>query len=423
MTNDNFKKTKLKNGVTVGYIPSDKTKSENLLIVLSLPIDENVTKYALLARVLNRGVKDFPTLLDLSRRRRELYNATVEASSFRYGETLMLSIAVSTMKQKYAYDDVDIFGGALDIARQMIFEPYMPNGDFFSEYIDSEKRMLADAIKAGIISKVRYSRTRLIEIMCEGEPYAIPSNGRLEHIEQITSKDLKSTLEYIRANGNVTMLYAGDRDEKEVVSMLEKLPFAERNAEFTPASPKKQKDGVNTVTETMDITQALLVMGFKTNKTLQNSDFIKLALFNEIFGGSPTSKLFMNVREKMSLCYFCQSSVDGHKDVMVVQSGIDSKNFEKTRDAVLHELDQIKNGNISPEEFESARLSLANSYKKMSDSPSMLCMWYLSRMMENRFDSPDDAAKALEALTVNDISEVAELVIPQTVYLLKGENK
>lgn len=413
-------KTELCRGVTLGIIPTDRAKTDSLLITLSLPLDENVTKYALLARVLNRGTENHPSILAISRRLRELYNASVGLGSASMGETLMLTFSVQSLKQKYAYDDVDIFGGTVEIVSEMLFHPYMPNGKFCEEYITAEKRLLADALRAQINDKIRYSINRTTELMCEGEPYAIPAGGRLEDIDAITADDLSESLDYIRDNGAVTILYAGELSENEVKTHLSKLGFTPRDAEIKPATPKKKRDEVLYVTETMDVAQAKLVLGFKTGITLRSDDYIKMSVFNEIYGGGTTSKLFSNVREKLSLCYFCSSMPAGHKDIMLVMSGIEDANYEKARDGILAELEAIKRGEISDEEFLSAKLSLANRYTELTDSPATLCSWYLSRIMGGRSDSPEDAAKSLENVTKQDVAEIAADITLDTVYLLKG---
>ncbi len=414
-------KTELCRGVTLGIIPTDRAKTDNLLITLSLPLDENVTKYALLARVLNRGTENHPSILALSRRLRELYNASVGLASASMGETLMLTFSVRSLKQKYAYDDVDIFGGTVEIVSDMLFHTYMPGGKLCEEYITAEKRLLADALRAQINDKIRYSINRSTELMCEGEPYAIPAGGRLEDIDAITADDLSECLRFIRNNGAVTILYAGELSKEEVEKHLSKLNFTPRDAEIKPAVPKKKRDEVLYVTETMDVAQAKLVLGFKTGITIRSDDYIKMALFNEIYGGGGgISKLFSNVREKMSLCYFCSSMPAGHKDIMLVVSGIEAENYEKARDGILAELEAMKRGEISDEELASAKMSLANRYTELTDSPATLCSWYLSRIMGGRSDSPEDAAKSLEGVTKQDVAEIAANITLDTVYLLKG---
>jgi len=416
----NIIKTELCRGVTLGIIPTDRAKTDNLLITLSLPLDENVTKYALLARVLNRGTENHPSILAISRRLRELYNASVGLFSASMGETLMLTFSVRSLKQKYAYDDMDIFGGTALIVSEMLFHPYMPGGKFCEEYITAEKRLLADALRAQINDKIRYSINRSTELMCEGEPYAIPSSGRLEDIDAITADELSDCLDYIRNNGAVTILYAGELSEDEIKKHLSKLNFAPRDAEIKPATPKKKRDEVLYVTETMDIAQAKLVLGFKTDITLRSENYIKMAVLNEIYGGGTTSKLFSNVREKMSLCYFCSSMPAGHKDIMMVISGIEAANYEKARDAIVAELEAIKHGEITDEELASAKMSLANRYNEVTDSPAALCSWYLSRIMGGRSDSPEEAAKSLESVTKQDVADIAADITLDTVYLLKG---
>jgi predicted Zn-dependent peptidase len=161
-------------------------------------------------------------------------------------------------------------------------------------------------------------------------------------------------------------------------------------------------------------------MGFRTEYVLQNGNFPSMALFNEIFGGAPTSRLFMNVREKQSLCYYCSSFPDGLKGLLMVVSGIEQKNKEKTLNAVLEQLEDLKQGNVSDEELENARRSLRNGYREITDSPAAIASWYLGRISTGRYDSPEDAIAAMEQITKEDVVTVANSVRLDTVYFLEG---
>jgi predicted Zn-dependent peptidase len=147
-----------------------------------------------------------------------------------------------------------------------------------------------------------------------------------------------------------------------------------------------------------------------------------MSLFAEIFGGSPMSKLFMNVREKLSLCYYCRASLDSYKGIMLVLSGIQSVNKEKSQNAIMNELFDIQNGKVSEEEFSAAKLSLINSYKTLDDSPAALSAWYISRIMSGSFSDPSVVLEKVKNTTLEEVIEVSKKVKLDTVYFLEGED-
>ena len=170
----------------------------------------------------------------------------------------------------------------------------------------------------------------------------------------------------------------------------------------------------------MPVVQGKLTLGFRSGTILTDKNYPAFALFNEIFGGSPTSMLFNNVREKMSLCYYCSSAPDALKGVLMVISGIENSNKDKAKEAILAQLDAVKNGNFTDEELMLARKSLVNGYKEIPDSNSGLYNWYLTRMIAGLSSSPQDAADAVLAVTKEEVIEVAKKVTFEMSYFLQG---
>ena len=174
------------------------------------------------------------------------------------------------------------------------------------------------------------------------------------------------------------------------------------------------------ITEQMPVSQGKLAIGFRTGVSVNDEDSTAMTLFNEIFGGSPVSKLFMNVREKLSLCYYCKSVPDAFKGVMFVLSGIESENRDKSLEAILKELKDVQDGKVSAEELEAAKLSILNGYKTIDDNPATLCNWYLARIICGNFLTPEDVAKKIENTTLEQVVAVSKKVKLDTVYFLKG---
>ena len=180
---------------------------------------------------------------------------------------------------------------------------------------------------------------------------------------------------------------------------------------------------VKTVIEEQSVAQGKLTIGLRSGYALGDSDYHIFSLLNSLLGSSPTSKLFMNVREKMSLCYYCSSRPNALKGIMTIASGIEVDNFEKAKDVILAQIDALKAGDISDFEIESAKKSLINAYTELTDSPSGLVSWYLTRSFAGLSDTPEETAEKILSVTKEELIASAARLSLDTVYFLKGTIK
>ena len=149
-----------------------------------------------------------------------------------------------------------------------------------------------------------------------------------------------------------------------------------------------------------------------------------MQLLNVIYGAGVTSKLFLNVREKLSLCYYCGSSENMQKGFLTVHSGIECKNEKKAADEILAQLNEIKKGNISENELRDARLALIDSAERIADSAGNMLNWYFAGVMNKEMITPSEKCEKILAVTANDIVRVAQNIQLDTYYFLcaKEEN-
>ena len=185
----------------------------------------------------------------------------------------------------------------------------------------------------------------------------------------------------------------------------------------------RSAEKVNTVTEKMDVAQGKLVMGFRTGTATPDEEVPATRLMAALFGGTPNSKLFLNVREKLSLCYYCSASYNSMKGIMLVQSGVEVKNMERAKEEILRQLDEVKQGNFDESEVEAAKMSLCNSYRTLSDSLGGLENWYLSQTFASHSQQPEEAAAQINAVTRQEIIDAANRVTLDTVYCLVGNGE
>lgn len=417
------------NGISFSYIPNDKFKTNYFQVCFICDLDrKNTTNLSLLSGVLLRASEKYPSIAKISDRLDYLYDMNVSLHSFKRGERLVLAYDCDFIKNEYLPSGGEnLLCEALEMFGELMFKPYLENGSFDEKILLSEKTELENAIKSVINHKSAYARNKCTQIMCEGEKYALDSKGELCDIESITSKSLYEFYRNFIKTARIEVFFCGNADfekvsdefEKIILSSTERLPNSLTETYITGEAKQKTAE----VCEEMEINQGNLAMGFRTGVGINDDDCTALSLFCEILGGSPTSKLFMNVREKMSLCYYCRSLTDSYKGIMLILSGIESKNKKEAYDAIMREIDDIQNGKITPDEFEAAKLSLINSYKTLDDSPSSICTWYLSRIICDNFNTPRDVVNTLHTLSVSDVVNVSKKVKLDTVYFLKGNEK
>ena len=221
--------------------------------------------------------------------------------------------------------------------------------------------------------------------------------------------------------------YCGSRPGEEVAELLGSslllLPRGEVDLELgTDVRMNALESEPRYFTGEMDVTQGNLAMGFRLGKCMEDPDEAAIRVFNAVYGGCVTSKLFTNVRERMSLCYYASSGVDLHKGIMTVSSGIDFDKYDPAREEILAQLDAMRRGEITPEELSAAKKAAANSMRTVSDSPGALESFYLSQAVKGLDASPMDMAALIEDVTVDQVVEIAGGVELDAVYFLKGED-
>ena len=133
-----------------------------------------------------------------------------------------------------------------------------------------------------------------------------------------------------------------------------------------------------------------------------------------------TSKLFVNVREKLSLCYSVGSGYYGSKGIMVVSAGIDFDKEEMTRSEILRQLDACKAGNISPEELTAAKEAMLSSLRTTHDAPGSIESYYSTAALSGLGMTTAEYMAAVEKVTLEQVIAAANTVALHTTYFLKG---
>lgn len=411
-------------GVRFHSIFDSRYKTEYLSIYFSMPLNVVNASYATLSsRVLQRGSVSFPSMKSISNALDENYAASLGAGTFKNGESEVFSVNLVTVKDRYSLSGEEIFRRGIEILTDFVLNPLVSDGGFLREYFDSEKQNLIDSINAKINNKVSYSHSRFISHMCCDEAFATASDG---DIETVKNADRCKVFEFYRQmikSAPCDIFYVGEKNPEEVIDLIRGLFGDREDVDFPKTEVITEQRSLKRITETLDIAQGHLWIGFRTGITYSSPDYLSLVLFNMVLGGNVTGKMFMNLREKMSLCYTCHSSLDSVKGLLSAYAGIDSANAEKTEKAFFEQLDKIRAGDISDDEISDAKKSFANRMREIIDNPSLLATWHFIRLQSGALRDPASDAENIKQICREDIVRIANEIVPDTVYLLAGRGE
>lgn len=412
----------------INFIESDKFKSNHIAVNFICELDEKyASKNSLLIQTLKRGSKTYPTMQDLKRRLNYLYASSLGCSSYKMGEMQILSFSVYCLDDKYALDDTKILSEAAKVLKDVIFNPLIEDGGFKKDYVETEKVNLIKDIKSLINNKAGYTMTKCYEKMCADEKYSVYNNGKVELVEQLDGAALYEHYKYILETSAVEIYFMGDvKDNRQAVldefgsvfSSLDRSGVKHYDTEIIRKAEYKGE-----FVEEMEVNQGKLSIGFRTGVINQDAEFPAFVLFNALYGSSTTSKLFMNVREKLSLCYYCSSAPDLIKGTMLVNCGIEVENKEKAQDEILKQLEDVKNGVFDEKELEDARMSIINRYREIEDDIGGTEHWYFSRKLAGQKTTPAEFIALIENVTKEQVIAAANQVSLEAVYFLKGTIK
>ena len=398
--------------------PKFKTNSIKVMFITDLR-EDTAAQNALAIGVMGSSNEKYRNISEITAKLNSLYGANINVGITKQGDLQKLSIGISAIGNRYALEKEDICGEVLDILTDCIFAPYVQNGGFGKEPFDFRKMDLLDSIEAEINNKRGYAILRTQRRAFEGENSAFSPYGTKETATAVTPQQAYEAYKELLKTAQVEIFYVGPEYQAEIeLRMSEKFRSIERQpkeCKFISFSPVKAE--VCRAEEKLDVNQCKMVMAFKSD----NTDKYAMKYMNTILGATPFSKLFLNVREKLSLCYYCASNYSYVKGALFIDSGVEEENIQKAQDEILAQIDCIRNGDFTDDELKESLLSIKNSLSGVGDTPSSYINWYYGCFVNGETLTPDEAIEKYTQVTREQIIEAAKSLKLDTVYLMKGE--
>lgn len=413
-------------GVWLTALRSDKFKTGCLSINLLTQLNrETAALNAVLPFVLRRGTRYHPDMETIAAELDSLYGTGIEPIVRKIGEIQCIGFYASFPDEKYLPQGSDVFEKAANLACELLLAPSTRGGLLIPAYVESEKGKLLDLIRSRVNDKRSYAKLRLIEQMCCYEDYAVSRFGTEDVAEGIYYQKLTKYYHSLISTSPVEIFYCGSMDGTKVGGILSDALSGMTRGEInydigTDIRMNAVEDTVRSFTDEMAVTQGKLVLGFRLGECMEEPDIAAIYVFNAVYGSGVTSKLFMNVREKLSLCYYASSAVDTHKGVMLVSSGVDFDKADAAKAEILAQLDAVKNGELTDAELDAAKRSVASDLRACLDSQGELEGFYLANTLDGLEFSPDELAELVNEVERDDVIAIANSVVLDAEYFLQG---
>jgi len=411
------------NQMRLHVLPTKQFKTFSIAMYIGIPLAENtVTSTALTAHVWRRGNATYPETRQFRERLDDLYGAGFGFDIVKRGDYQIVTLRMDIVNEAFVSgESSSLLHEALQFIADTVYSPARDNGIFRSSYVSSEKETLRKRIEAIINNKMQYAAERCIAEMCKDEPYRLLPLGRVEDLEKFDAASLYESYVRLLQHASIDIYIVGDTTLDASLPIVQRLFHSTRAQNVTYETRLKESREVEEkeVIEQLDVNQGKLNIGLRANVSYADDAYPAALVYNGILGGYPHSKLFINVREKESLAYYASSRYDGHKGLLMIQTGVEIANKDKAESIIRQQLEDMRQGNISSDELGKTKAMIVNQLNEMDDSAFELMGYHFNTVLANKTRTKEQLIESVQQVDVAGVVDIAQGVLLDTVYFLR----
>lgn len=418
------KEQEIKQGIKLHTINTDRFKTNLVAVFLTTPITrENVTLNSVLSSVLRRGTKNIPTQEQISKELENMYGASFDCGIDKTGDNHILKFYLETINDRFLpQNSENMLKQSIEKLLEIVFNPLIIDGKFKEEYVEQEKNNVKRRIEGKIDNKAKYAIERCIEEMYKDEPYGLYRYGYIDDLDNIDAKKLYEYYKKLINTCKIDILISGKID----TDILNILSEDENIKELNPREPqyiktgmiKKEKTEEKTVSESMEVVQGKLIIGMDVDIEDEKQKY-QISVYNALLGGSATSKLFQEVREKASLAYSASSNFIRQKGNIIISCGIEIKNYDKALEIIKRQLEDMKAGNFTDEELNNSKKGIISAIKGIEDEQDTEIAYYFGQELSGNKVSVEEYIEFISQVSRDNVINVANSININTIYFLK----
>ena len=402
----------------ITVLKNEKFKRNRISINFIMPNDrKKATMYALLPGILERAYEDYPDMQTFSRKLNRMYAAQLSVGNAVIGANRCLRFTVQGIKNEYCINGEDLLAQLCDVLLGVIFRPCLEDGAFVADWLEVEKFKLREDIEGEINDKRGYCVKNARRKFFGNDINGVERMGYLDEIDGITPAQLYNCYKEMLEHAVVEIFITANNPDSAKEKLAKAFSVRQAASHILPVTAVPVKE-TEFFSESMDTTQGKVCLLYTTERLLTEDERYHMLVASALYGGTASSRLFKNVREKQSLCYYCAAGFNGFTSSMSVDSGVEHHNTQRTIDAVQAELENMINGEITDEEINQTKLIIVNSLKSNYDGLHGLEAWSLNEAVRGTAFTPEMVMERVEAVTAEDIKNVLSLLKLNVVYTL-----
>ena len=408
-------------------INNKKFKSIYFSVNFTMPVNKKqISENSLLSAILGKSCDKYKTQKEMQKYLYSLYGANFDVGIERFGDLYNIEFRCECINKEFLPGKEDVVNEVLEFLYNIIYKPDIKNNTFNKEIIQREKEFVLNKIREVKDDKLRYGVRKMEELMCKNEPFSIYVYGDEDDILKITEEDLYKRYTEVINNSAITVIVSGNLSGYDDIETRINNIFGNKltsNLDYKELIyDKKEKHQKEEIIESQETTQSVLTYGLRINN-INSNDFYKLSVYNALLGGTPSSKLFQNFREKESLAYTVRSRYYRFKDIIIIYAGIQKENYEKAKKVLENEINLIKEGKVTDEEFNASKQSIISNLKEWNDSKIALSKMFISNMFATKSNTLEleDMINNMNKVTKQDVIDIAKNIAIEKVFFLGGD--
>lgn len=420
-----FETHQVKPGLEVHLRQDNRGKTHRLQVTWVGDLDDTAAARSLVPNCLLRGTQSDPSIVAISRKTEELWGAILTGDVRKSGESHLIQFTLEFVDDSFLPEGSKILSECTRFLAEVLNDPFLVDGKFPDEVVEQEKENQRRQIESLINNKRSYATFRCIQEACGDERFALHENGTIASLDEIEPRSLTDLWRTLSTTSPTHIHFNGNLGAGEVLEALEPI-LAVDQGEPSPmapgAVPRLARDP-REVTEGLKVQQANMVFCFRTGITHCSELLEPLVIANGILGVFAHSKLFLNVREAASLCYYAGSSLENSVGLLFINSGIDIDNRSLARELILQQVEDLKAGRFSDEDLLATQRAFDNRLRMQEDSPAAQMYVDLSWRLAGRSTDPNEYRNRLMQVTREKVIEAVENVDLDTIFLLGPEGE
>ncbi len=399
---------------------TDKFRTVNISLVFRRVIKkDDITIRNVLSNMLLQSSHNYKEKRDLSIKCQDLYSTIINNHTYRLGNYIFTNFDMEVLLDKYTEEGN--LEEAIKFLSEIIFKPDISNKKFREDKLEIVKTKVSNNLNSIKENASMYSVIRLNEVFNNNSPISYRVGGYLEDLDDINTSNLYKYYDSFINHDFIDIFVVGDVSN-DIVNMIKKS-FKFRTVKRRRVPYKLDKFRVRSRklkgTESINNSQSRVGIMCPIGKLNDYEEKYVLPIYNYIFGGSPESKLFRNVREKHSLCYSINSIVNKFDNSMMILSGIDKSNYDKCIKLIEDELQNMRWGKFSKKDIEIAKEYYNTNLDELMESPNtIISNGLVSNLL--KLDSIDKRRENIVKVSKNDVMRVGKKIKLDTIFFLEG---